>query len=73
MKLTLKQCRTLTGMTEDEMAKGVGVSTITLYHWEQRTKSPTLRQYGKILSFLKERGLPLTVDDITFLPDEQTA
>jgi DNA-binding XRE family transcriptional regulator len=68
MKITLKACRTNVRATAREMAEAVGVTEETIYNWECGKYSPRAKQIVKILQFFADRGFPIALENINFLP-----
>ena len=68
MKLTLKACRVNVGATAKEMAMAIGVTEETIYNWECGKYSPRAKQIIKILKFFSDRGFPVELGNINFLP-----
>ncbi len=68
MKLSLKACRINVKVTAKEMGNAIGVSEDTIYNWEAGKYAPKRRQVPKILDFFAEKGMPVTLDDLNFLP-----
>ena len=68
MKFSLKSCRINVKATAQEMGDAVGVSKGTIYNWEAGKYAPKRMQIPKILDFFAEKGMPLTMDDLNFLP-----
>lgn len=64
MKVSLQAARVNAGLTQDEMAKKLGVSSRTIIKWES---SPGKLKPFIILSYASVCGI--TVDDI-FLPEQ---
>lgn len=68
MKLTLKACRVNVGASAKEMATEIGVTEDTVYNWESGKYAPRAKQMIKILRFFADRGFPVTLENINFLP-----
>lgn len=68
MRLSLKACRINVNATAEEMGKAIGVSEGTIYNWEAGKYGPKKKQMPKILNFFAEKGMPITLDDLNFLP-----
>ena len=68
MKLTLKACRINVGATAKEMGEAIGVTDETIYNWESGKYAPRAKQIVKILKFFADRGFPIALENINFLP-----
>jgi DNA-binding XRE family transcriptional regulator len=68
MKLTLKACRINVGATAKEMAMAIGVTDETIYNWESGKYAPRAKQIVKILKFFADKGFPIALENINFLP-----
>ena len=49
LKEGLKRARKTAGLTQEELAKKIGVSTKTIMNWEQKVKANTLPTLGTLL------------------------
>lgn len=58
MKLTLKQARAGTGMSQEQMAERLGVSTITYNSYE---KDPGKMKVARLLIFARETGVDISM------------
>lgn len=56
MKITLKAARVNSGLGQEEAAKQLGVSTVTLYKWESGKNKPNVKYLDKIQ---KVFGMPI--------------
>lgn len=61
MKITLKQARSLSGLTQKDISKRIGVSLITYRRLERDPESATIRQ-AKMISM----ALGIPYDNIFF-------
>lgn len=68
MQITLKSCRINVKATAKEEAKYVGVTEDTIYNWESGKRCPKADQMQKLLRFFAEKGFPVSLDNINFLP-----
>lgn len=68
MKLTLKACRINVKASVKEMAAAVGVSEDSIYKWENGKCAPRGKHMIKILDFFEQKGFPIQIDEINFLP-----
>lgn len=50
----LRKAREDQGLTQKEVAKGVGVNTDTYRRWEQNAQQPTIKHVGKLCRFFKK-------------------
>ena len=58
MKYTLKQWRTLKGMSQTELADAVGVTYVTMNRWENgKGKSPRYVDLVKLSTVLETGGI----------------
>ena len=62
-KFTIEQARSLTGLTQEEMAEKLGVSASTYYKYE-KYKTPMRMDTAYLFSKITSIGM----DDIIFLP-----
>ena len=53
------------GFSQKHLAKGTGVSEITVYTWEAHTREPTIANFNKVLN---KMGYQLKIEPI----DQQT-
>lgn len=44
-------------MTQDQLAKEIGVSTVTVARWESKGREPRIVSQGKFFVFCKEHGI----------------
>lgn len=51
--MNLRRERKERGLTQDELAQGIGVSRVTVSEWETNTRYPTLDRIYDIAKFLK--------------------
>ena len=58
MKLTLRQARAGTDLSQEAMAERLGVSTITYNAYE---KDPRKMQVGRLLKFCKVTGIDISM------------
>ena len=58
MKLSLKQARVGAGLTQEQMAEKLGVSTITYNTYE---KAPKKMKVDRLLTFSKETGVDISM------------
>ena len=58
MKLTLKQARVGAGLTQEQTAEKLGVSTITYNGYE---KDPSKMQVARLLTFSRETGVDISM------------
>ena len=63
MQLTLKQLRTLHELTQEDMAKKLGVSISTWRNWEKHLTYPDSRYIKRIMV-----EFDISYDEIIFLP-----
>lgn len=63
-KMTLKVARAVSGISQKQLAKQIGVSASTISSWENYTSYPDARQINKILQVLN-----VSYSDINFLHD----
>lgn len=68
MQLTLKACRTNVKATAREEAEYVGVTEDSVYNWESGRYCPSAIHAQKLLQFFADRGFPVSLDNINFLP-----
>lgn len=64
---TLKDYRELAGATQKELARALGVSTTTIYNFENGISSPTAEHTIKALEFFSSKGLDVSINDINFI------
>lgn len=62
-KVTLTVARKIAGMTQNDLAKAIGVSESTILNWEKGRREPTISQAVAIGNAV---GIPY--DNIIFLP-----
>lgn len=62
-KVTLPVARKIAGMTQNDLAKAIGVSESTILNWEKGRREPTISQAVAIGNAV---GIPY--DNIIFLP-----
>lgn len=62
----LRKARKEHGLTQNELAEGIGVSRVTVTEWENNTRYPTIDRLYDIAKFLE---IPVTalVDDFSEL------
>lgn len=65
MKITLKAARINKGLSTEEVAKQIGVSSRTLQNWEKGNTFPDATQIEKIINLYH-----ICYDDIIFLPSK---
>lgn len=65
MAITMKAARVNAGFTQIDVAKALGVSSVTISNWERGSKSPTLYQAYKMA-----RLYGITLNDFS-LPENQ--
>lgn len=63
MKITLKAARVNSKLNQSEAAKMLGVSSKTLWNWENGKSFPNIKMIQKI-----EKIYKINYDDIIFLP-----
>jgi DNA-binding XRE family transcriptional regulator len=63
MTVTLKAARVNIGLTQEELAKEVGVSPVTIWKWETGKAEPRLSQAKRLCDICK-----VSIDDI-FMPE----
>lgn len=51
MKIDLKELRTANTLTQNDLAKGLGVSRITIHNWENEKVKITAKNLKKIIQF----------------------
>lgn len=61
-RLKLRTCRVEAGLSQEELAKEIGVSTPTVWNWENGKGEPTLSQC-RMLSDLS--GIPIDYMDVS--------
>ncbi len=60
-KLSLKAIRVNKNLTQEEVAKELGISPATLSRWESGSRSPRLSELKKLLDFY---GVPIDYVEI---------
>jgi DNA-binding XRE family transcriptional regulator len=55
----VKYIRTKMLLTQDQLAKQVGVSKVTIARWECQKIAPRAVQYGKFLRFCEQNNIVL--------------
>lgn len=64
MKITFKAARTNAGLTQEQAAEKIGVSTTTIFNWEKGLSYPRMPHFYKACSVYG-----VNVNDV-FLPSE---
>ena len=64
--LTLKACRVIADIKAEDLAEAVGVTTDTLYKWENGKSFPKAPQMVKIIQFFADKGYVVEIGDINF-------
>lgn len=54
--LNIKQLREEAGMSEEQLAKELGVFSVTVFNWESGEKEPTEAEYEKLAMVFKSRA-----------------
>lgn len=67
MRISLKAARVNAGLTQDDVAKAVGISKNTIVNYEKGRSAPGI-EMGKALA----RLYGMSIDDIIFLPEDCT-
>lgn len=62
-RISLEAARVNAGLTQEKMAKILGVSKFTIINWEKGNSAPDARQLRKISEL---SGIPM---DFIFIPD----
>lgn len=63
--IRVKELRKELGMTKEELAKAIGVSTKTISAWESGKRQTTLSKLARLMQFFNVRGnYLLGLDDV---------
>ena len=57
--MTIKEIREKVLLTQEELAKVVGVSHRTIQTWEQGVHKPSIRLKRKLIEYCKSKGLEI--------------
>lgn len=58
---TIKEIRILLSMSQEDLARELGVSFATVNRWENKKAKPSKMAMKSIESFCKERKIPITI------------